>query len=190
MRLLYRCCAGLDIHRDSVSACVRRRVRGKRGSDDRRSCIWYLHSGTGALAELAEAAQSPASGDGIDGRVLGASVEYSRGWPKGVHADAGESGDGARSARPEDGPDRRPPHCRVSAVWAVAWQLHPAPADPAVARSDTDARAHPARPQPCDQSHRSSAGNSEHQTRFGSHQYCGQEWNGDAAVARQWSARC
>jgi transposase len=28
MRLLYRCCAGLDIHRDSVSACVRRRVRG------------------------------------------------------------------------------------------------------------------------------------------------------------------
>jgi transposase len=28
MKLLYRCCAGLDIHRDSVSACVRRRVRG------------------------------------------------------------------------------------------------------------------------------------------------------------------
>ena len=28
MRLLYRCCAGLDVHRDSVSACVRRRVRG------------------------------------------------------------------------------------------------------------------------------------------------------------------
>jgi len=28
MKLLYRCCAGLDIHRDTVSACVRRRVRG------------------------------------------------------------------------------------------------------------------------------------------------------------------
>jgi len=28
MKLLYRCCAGLDIHRDSVSVCVRRRVRG------------------------------------------------------------------------------------------------------------------------------------------------------------------
>jgi transposase len=29
MKLLYRCCAGLDIHRDSVSACIRRRVRGQ-----------------------------------------------------------------------------------------------------------------------------------------------------------------
>jgi transposase len=29
MRLLYRCCAGLDIHKKSVSVCVRRRVRGK-----------------------------------------------------------------------------------------------------------------------------------------------------------------
>ncbi len=29
MKLLYRCCAGLDIHRDTVSACVRRRVRGQ-----------------------------------------------------------------------------------------------------------------------------------------------------------------
>jgi transposase len=27
MKLLYRCCAGVDIHRDSVSAWVRRRVR-------------------------------------------------------------------------------------------------------------------------------------------------------------------
>ena len=29
MKLLYRCCAGLDIHRDTVSACIRRRVRGR-----------------------------------------------------------------------------------------------------------------------------------------------------------------
>jgi transposase len=29
MKLLYRCCAGLDVHRDTVSACVRRRVRGQ-----------------------------------------------------------------------------------------------------------------------------------------------------------------
>jgi transposase len=29
MRILYRCCAGLDIHKKSVSVCVRRRVRGK-----------------------------------------------------------------------------------------------------------------------------------------------------------------
>jgi transposase len=29
MKLLYRCCAGLDIHRDTVSACIRRRVAGK-----------------------------------------------------------------------------------------------------------------------------------------------------------------
>jgi transposase len=29
MKLLYRCCAGLDIHRDTVSACVRKRVRGQ-----------------------------------------------------------------------------------------------------------------------------------------------------------------
>ena len=29
MRLLYRCCAGLDVHKKSVSVCVRRRVRGK-----------------------------------------------------------------------------------------------------------------------------------------------------------------
>ncbi|MBV9763821.1 MAG: IS110 family transposase [Acidobacteriaceae bacterium] len=29
MRLLYRCCAGLDIHRDTVSACIRKRVRGQ-----------------------------------------------------------------------------------------------------------------------------------------------------------------
>jgi len=29
MKLLYRCCAGLDIHRDTVSACVRRRAGGK-----------------------------------------------------------------------------------------------------------------------------------------------------------------
>ena len=29
MKLLYRCCAGLDIHRDTVSACVRRRVGGQ-----------------------------------------------------------------------------------------------------------------------------------------------------------------
>ena len=29
MKLLYRCCAGLDIHRDTVSACIRKRVRGR-----------------------------------------------------------------------------------------------------------------------------------------------------------------
>jgi transposase len=29
MKLLYRCCAGLDIHRDTVSACIRRRIRGQ-----------------------------------------------------------------------------------------------------------------------------------------------------------------
>jgi transposase len=29
MKLVYRCCAGLDVHRDTVSACVRRRVRGQ-----------------------------------------------------------------------------------------------------------------------------------------------------------------
>jgi transposase len=29
MKVLYRCCAGLDIHRDSVSACIRRRGRGQ-----------------------------------------------------------------------------------------------------------------------------------------------------------------
>ena len=29
MKLLYRCCAGLDVHRDRVSACVRKRVKGQ-----------------------------------------------------------------------------------------------------------------------------------------------------------------
>ena len=29
MKLLYRCCAGLDIHRDTVSACIRKCVRGQ-----------------------------------------------------------------------------------------------------------------------------------------------------------------
>jgi transposase len=29
MKLLYRCCAGLDIHRDTVSACIRRQVTGE-----------------------------------------------------------------------------------------------------------------------------------------------------------------
>jgi len=28
MKLLYRCCAGMDVHKESVSVCVRRRVRG------------------------------------------------------------------------------------------------------------------------------------------------------------------
>jgi hypothetical protein len=28
MKLLYRCCAGLDVHRDTVSPCIRRRVAG------------------------------------------------------------------------------------------------------------------------------------------------------------------
>ncbi len=29
MKLLYNCCAGLDVHRDTVSVCIRRQVRGK-----------------------------------------------------------------------------------------------------------------------------------------------------------------
>lgn len=29
MKLIYRCCAGLDVHRDSVNACVRKRVQGQ-----------------------------------------------------------------------------------------------------------------------------------------------------------------
>lgn len=29
MKLLYRCCAGLDIHKDTISACIRVRVKGK-----------------------------------------------------------------------------------------------------------------------------------------------------------------
>lgn len=29
MKSLYRCCAGLEIHRDTVSACIRKRVRGQ-----------------------------------------------------------------------------------------------------------------------------------------------------------------
>jgi transposase len=30
MKLLYRCCAGMDIHKKSVSVCIRRRVKGSR----------------------------------------------------------------------------------------------------------------------------------------------------------------
>ena len=30
MRLLYRCCAGIDVHKKSVSVCIRKRIRGKR----------------------------------------------------------------------------------------------------------------------------------------------------------------
>ena len=28
MKLLYRCCAGMDVHKKSVSVCIRRRVPG------------------------------------------------------------------------------------------------------------------------------------------------------------------
>jgi transposase len=31
MKLLYRCCAGMDVHKKSVSVCIRRRQRGKAG---------------------------------------------------------------------------------------------------------------------------------------------------------------
>ena len=33
MRLVYRRCAGLDVHKDSVSACIRRRVKGSKETE-------------------------------------------------------------------------------------------------------------------------------------------------------------
>jgi hypothetical protein len=46
MKLLYRCCAGLDIHRDTVSACIRRRVRGQAEASIEEEVFgtftWYL----------------------------------------------------------------------------------------------------------------------------------------------------
>jgi transposase len=33
MKPIYRCCAGIDVHKKSVSVCIRRRVRGKRDAE-------------------------------------------------------------------------------------------------------------------------------------------------------------
>ena len=125
MKLLYRHCAGLDIHRDSVSACIRKRVPGQsealleeavfgtftqelerlknslklhkvsRSRWNRRACIGY-RSGMCSRADAT------------------------------VHVNTGEPGDGARAARAEDGPHRCTAYCRVSAIWAVTWEFHSA----------------------------------------------------------------
>jgi hypothetical protein len=57
MKLLYRCCAGLDIHRDTVSACLRRRVRGQAAGAVEEQVIRHVYERSGALAQLVEKKQ-------------------------------------------------------------------------------------------------------------------------------------
>ncbi|MCK7502993.1 MAG: hypothetical protein MZV70_02085 [Desulfobacterales bacterium] len=87
MQVVHGRCAGLDVHKETVSACVsvcqRRWLEGAAGAS-----VWGLHPRSAGAGRLAEAAGSDARGDGSDGRLLAAGVGGAGGA---VRADAGES---------------------------------------------------------------------------------------------------
>lgn len=65
MKILYRCCAGLDVHRDTISACVRRRVKGQSEPIVKEQVFGTFTTRVGAFAYLAAEEQSAAGGNGF-----------------------------------------------------------------------------------------------------------------------------
>ena len=100
MKLLYRCCAGLDIHRDTVSACIRKRVRGQAEARLEQQVFGTFTQELERLRALAEAAQGAAGSDGINGAILARGVD---GAGTRVRSPAGPGAVHAGSARAQVG---------------------------------------------------------------------------------------
>ena len=74
MKVIYRRCAGLDVHEKSVSVCARM-VRDKQ-VEEPRSDLPDLHRRSGTVEGLAGAAAHPARGHGEYGGLLEAGLEH------------------------------------------------------------------------------------------------------------------
>jgi hypothetical protein len=53
MKLLYRCCAGMDVYQKSASVCIRRRRRGQPELDVEEATLLNFHSGSGTVPPMA-----------------------------------------------------------------------------------------------------------------------------------------
>lgn len=76
MRIIYERCCGLDIHKASITACA---LITEKGEDSRRdTAFWDNDGGLAGTGRMAPAERNPTRGDGIDGCVVEAGVEYFR----------------------------------------------------------------------------------------------------------------
>ncbi len=74
MEVLHRCCCGMDVHKDSVVACVRRIDAAGRAGD--HAHVRHNHGGALGTGRLAGERAGAHRGDGIDGGVLEADLEF------------------------------------------------------------------------------------------------------------------
>jgi len=74
MELLHRRCCGLDVHKETVVACLRLVSDGKVTTEVRT--FQTTHGGSSALVGVVGGERVHACGDGGDRRLLEASVAY------------------------------------------------------------------------------------------------------------------
>ena len=103
MDVVYRRCAGLDVHKQSISACVMISGPGEEPARVEKRTFGNLHLGVGGIAELAEGVRRHPCRDGVHGRVLASRVGTLGGD---VRSDAGQSPAFSRRAGSKDGSKR------------------------------------------------------------------------------------
>src|SRR5215213_6679238 len=147
METLVERCAGLDVHKDSVTACVRV-PDGHGGRHAQTRKFTTTTAGLGLLAEWLGSFGVTRVGDGVDRLLLEAGLAAARG-SGGVLA--AERGPPAQRPWAEDRRGRCGLDRPTGRAWAGPPQLRAAPPGPRVARADPlpqdpDPRAHPGGP--------------------------------------------
>ena len=125
MRILYRRCAGLDVHKTSVVACVLILQEGNRVAEQ----VQRFGTMTKDLRELAAWLNSQAVERVA---ILEARLEHIGGrWARST---AGQRPTGEGSARPQDRPEGQPMAGRSADAWIAAEQFRALACDPGFAR--------------------------------------------------------
>src|SRR3989449_9856794 len=130
MENIFPCCAGLDVHKESVEACVRRIEPNGRWHQQTRHWGTMGPFGDGRLDGRA---RRHAGGDGIDRRVLETDLQHP-GEP--LHDAAGECAAPEASTGAEERCTGLPVDRTTVAVRVAERQLHSATLPARIARSD------------------------------------------------------
>jgi hypothetical protein len=184
MKFLYRCCAGLDIHRDTVSACIRRRVRrqaeaaieeevfGSFTQDLERLRNWLKQHRVRQVAMESTGVYWIPVWNGLE-RVSRFTLTLVN--PATVRALQGHKTDRIDARRIAE----------YLQYGLLRGSFIPPRPIRHLRELTRHACAHPTRSQSGGQPHRTAAGNGEPEAGLNRFQHCGHEWDGDVALAGQ-----
>lgn len=115
MSLLYRRCAGLDVHRDTVAVCARIRVEGRH--EEQRDTFGTFTAELERLEHWLRDRRIRHVAMESTGVYLDAGMECAGAKPGALSFHAGQSGSGPCAGGPQDRSHRLRTDRRISAGW-------------------------------------------------------------------------